>query len=309
MVINGIAKVVSLQQNSEAWMRWREAGLGASDVPTIMGESPYKTARQLWEERVGLREREASNPMMAYGHRFEERARQLYNDAYAESMVPYCIESIERPHFRASLDGLNMDHDLSLEVKNHVSIKDHLTAREGQVPAHYYGQVQFHIAVAGVKTEHFWSCFNLHDPDPTKWSTALVEVEADLAYIVKMVAEVEKFWAAVQNRKWDDGTEAPAVKILDLSDDAEWCSLATEYRAVYSEKVAIDERIAKLETAIKRKALGTSLTIGSGIRVKKTPRRGAISYLDIPIVNSMGNEELESYRKKGTTAVSIEVIE
>jgi putative phage-type endonuclease len=308
MIINGIAKVVSLQQNSEAWMRWREAGLGASDVPTIMGESPYKTARQLWEERVGLREREASNPMMAYGHRFEERARQLYNDAYAESMVPYCIESIERPHFRASLDGLNMDHDLSLEVKNHVSIKDHLTAREGQVPAHYYGQVQFHIAVAGVKTEHFWSCFNLHDPDPTKWSTALVEVEADLAYIVKMVAEVEKFWAAVQSRKWDDGTVAP-VEVLDLSRDVVWCSLAAQYRSVYSEWVAIEERKANLEIAIKRKALGTSLTVGSGIQVKKTPRHGQIEYAAIPAIRSMGADEVESYRKKGTTAVSVEVKE
>ena len=46
-------KVVDLNQRSEEWLQWRSKGVTASDIPIILGLSPYKTRWQLWAEKVG----------------------------------------------------------------------------------------------------------------------------------------------------------------------------------------------------------------------------------------------------------------
>ena len=46
-------KTVDLNQRSPEWLQWRSQGITASDIPIILGLSPYKTPWQLWAEKVG----------------------------------------------------------------------------------------------------------------------------------------------------------------------------------------------------------------------------------------------------------------
>jgi len=45
---------VILRQNTPEWLEVRKTKLGASDAPAILGISPYKTAYQLFLEKMGL---------------------------------------------------------------------------------------------------------------------------------------------------------------------------------------------------------------------------------------------------------------
>ncbi len=41
---------IKAEQRSEEWLKLRREGLGASDIPAVLGISPYKTPYQLWAE-------------------------------------------------------------------------------------------------------------------------------------------------------------------------------------------------------------------------------------------------------------------
>ena len=45
--------VVDLNQRSDEWLNWRSLGVTATDIPVILGLSPYKTVWQLWAEKTG----------------------------------------------------------------------------------------------------------------------------------------------------------------------------------------------------------------------------------------------------------------
>ena len=46
-------RIERLRQNTPEWHRWRRQGIGASDAPVIMGETPFKTPRTLWSIKTG----------------------------------------------------------------------------------------------------------------------------------------------------------------------------------------------------------------------------------------------------------------
>lgn len=39
---------------NDQWLKWRMKGLGGSDVASALGLSPYKTARDLYHNKVGI---------------------------------------------------------------------------------------------------------------------------------------------------------------------------------------------------------------------------------------------------------------
>jgi predicted phage-related endonuclease len=42
-------RLENLRQNSTDWRDWRRGGLGSSDAPVVMGNSPWMMPRKLWE--------------------------------------------------------------------------------------------------------------------------------------------------------------------------------------------------------------------------------------------------------------------
>lgn len=114
-------KVVDLSQRSDEWLKWRALGITASDIPIILGLSPYKTPWQLWAEKVGRINAVdiSNNPNVKRGVRLEDDARQLQesrllNDLrllaenrYGEILLPLCGECAQWGIFRASFDGLD----------------------------------------------------------------------------------------------------------------------------------------------------------------------------------------------------------
>ena len=46
-----------IAQGTAAWHDWRATVIGSSDAPAIMGENPWKSAKTLLEEKLGIRAR------------------------------------------------------------------------------------------------------------------------------------------------------------------------------------------------------------------------------------------------------------
>lgn len=152
--INGQSTIiVDIQQGTDAWLDWRKDGITASDVPIILGLSPYKTPWRLWAEKVGRINPEdlSKNPNVQRGHRLEDKARQLAEARYGKILLPLCGEYYDWPTLKASFDGLcdgNIPHEFkapSQEVFDEVAKLGNLS------PSYimYEAQTQGQCIVAG----------------------------------------------------------------------------------------------------------------------------------------------------------------
>lgn len=101
-------------QSKEEWFKLRK--LGGSDASAILGYNPYRTNLQLWQELVGLRERQAvDNKFTRYGTEVEQYLRGIFiadfkdyeNNSYflKVSHTKEVLQRIDKPYLTASLDG------------------------------------------------------------------------------------------------------------------------------------------------------------------------------------------------------------
>ncbi len=221
--------VIDHQQGSIPWLRWRHDGIGSSDAPALLGENPFRSAARLFAEKAApsrfggassspvrapaaqqgqlfggdrgfasaalpspppdLRHRSAA----ARGSALEPYARALYNRHIGGLLQPDCLQSIERPWQRASLDGIDLAARRAVEIK--CGDKAYaLTKSNNAVPSYYIGQLQHILAVSGYDAIDFWVWLPGKTP-------LLLTVPRDEAYIARMIALEAKFWEAVMTAR------------------------------------------------------------------------------------------------------------
>ena len=103
-------------KNEEEWLSLRK--YGGSDAATIIGQNPYRTNLELWQELVGLRERQfVDNKFTRYGKKAEAPLRMLaqlhFKDFEDENGIDFAkithsdevLARVDKPYLTASLDG------------------------------------------------------------------------------------------------------------------------------------------------------------------------------------------------------------
>lgn len=146
---------LQLQQGSQAWHEHRLKYRNASETPAVMGVSPWLSPEQFMEIKTGRRVQEVTYPMKR-GMKLEPAARAAYEDETGLIVEPCVVLDGE---YSASLDGITLQEDLILEIKCPMKGKDSETwqaVAAGNVPAHYYWQVQHQLMVSGAACCHFY---------------------------------------------------------------------------------------------------------------------------------------------------------
>ena len=286
-------RIERLHQNTPQWHRWRMQGIGASDAPVIMGETPFKTPRTLWSIKTGRRQEEPAGPAARRGHELERFARRAYERQTGIQMEPLCLVHQEFEWMRASLDGLSFDGSTLLEIKCPLSLRDRASAQEGRIPSQYHAQLQHQLEVSGAEQAHYWS---FHGTDGI-----LIEIRPDREYAKRLVEAEAAFWQLVKENRWPE----LANEELDLSADPEWRQAALRYREVRLrlESAAFEEH--NLRATLTRMATARR-TYGCGVEVLKSSRRGAVDYSAVPELRGVN---LEPYRKPPVAVVKINFIE
>lgn len=102
----------------------RDKYIGGSDVPIIMGLSPFKTRWQLLQEKAGITENTFSgNAYTEYGNVMEEKIREHINTQYAFS-YNFIEDKEENGFMRYHYDGLDREAAIALEIKTTSQIHD-----------------------------------------------------------------------------------------------------------------------------------------------------------------------------------------
>ncbi len=286
-------RIERLQQNTAEWHRWRRQGIGASDAPVIMGETPFKTRRTLWSIKTGRMQEGPAGPAARRGRELERFARRAYERRTGIQVEPLCLVHTEFEWMRASLDGLSFDGSTLLEIKCPLNPRDRASAEQGRIPSQYYAQLQHQLEVSGADLAHYWS---FHGSDGI-----LVEIRPDREYAKRLVEAEAAFWRLVRENRWPES----ANEELDLGADPKWRHAALRYREVRLrlENAASEEH--QLRATLKCMATARR-TYGCGVEVLKSTRKGAVDYAAVPELRGVN---LEPYRKPPVAVVKINFIE
>lgn len=145
-------EILNLQQGSNEWRQHRATAYNASDVPSMLACSPYKSRSDFVRERatgITAEVTPAQQRIFDDGHRFEALARPLAEAIIGEELSP-CVG--KRGKYSASFDGLTFMGDVVFEHKTlGNSLRDAMTldCTGADLPLHYRAQMEQQAMVSG----------------------------------------------------------------------------------------------------------------------------------------------------------------
>lgn len=268
----------------EEWHAWRAQGIGSSDAPVIMGVSPWKTPRQLWDERI-YKKADEDTRSKKRGRDLEEPARRCFEKKMGMQVFAVNTERLDKTWMHASLDGLDLDGKCAVEIKC-PGREDHEMAMNKKIPDKYYPQVQHQLAVLGLDGMYYFS-FDGTDG-------VVVEVSRNQEYIDRMLVAEEHFYKCVVIESPPEFGERDVV-CMDSHEDwsyvaPQWIKICNDLRELEREEEHLRAKLIDIA--------GDRSCQGSGIRLTKSITKGTIDYGSIP---ELKNVDLEKYRKNSFT--------
>jgi putative phage-type endonuclease len=277
-----------MEQRSAEWHELRKNHIGASDASSVLGVSPWKTAYELWEEKMGKGVKQPfTNPYMQRGIDLEPEALRAFENATGYLMRPMVLISPKHQFMMASLDGLEIEDKCAVEIKA-PGKKDHECALDGQIPEKYIPQLQHQISVTGLAKIYYFS----YSPESNK----ILEVYRDQDYIDKMIEKEAHFYYEHMVK----GIPPSNDHQINTIESEQWINVTNELKKIRAKNKAAKKEIEeneKLEEDITQLLLQMSCgqnAQGNGITLQKIERKGIIPYSTIPMLKQM---DLEKFRK------------
>lgn len=154
MAISGENSAFTLArlEDEGAWRAYRRNGIGGSDVASIMGLSPWRTAAQVWLEKTGRVEAEdiSDRPYVAFGNTMEPLVGKWYAAQHPDRRVRRVnavCQNVARPWAMASLDYEVYDPEEGewgvLEIK---TARNAIDWADG-IPPYYLTQIVHYLSV------------------------------------------------------------------------------------------------------------------------------------------------------------------
>lgn len=138
----------------------RRKTIGGTDIGAILGENNYKTAYEVWEEKVEGKTLDLSkNKSVVIGTLLEGALLEKYSKILGVKYAAYNTTVFHKEHkfLSANIDGLALLEDLN--VRNIIEIKTSSVFNKDEwgpagsqiVPKHYYAQIAHYMLVTGYK--------------------------------------------------------------------------------------------------------------------------------------------------------------
>ena len=293
---------MGLVQGSNEWRQFRLEGVGASDVPAIVGCSPYQKREELLKEKVTGESKPINQFVAQRGHQVEIVAREYAQIHLLDDFVPMCYQSDSTPWLRASMDGVSLV-GVGIECKFVGAEIFTKTCFEDDVinlMHHFYIQIQVQYFVTELRQIYLV----LVD---SKNNKKIIEISRDQQMIDKLLPQIKTFWDEVlANRKGIVPVQLAATEECKIEKkaikniDNENLSILLSKRDELKTKIdSLEEQLKNLDNDIYLVfASCDSEAIKCGEwRIETIKRKGNIQYNKIPELDKV---DLEKYRQVDT---------
>lgn len=268
-------------QNSQEWKDWRNSHIGASDIPCIIGKSKWATPFELWQRKLGFIEGIKDNYAMKRGRDMEPIVRDLFNKKFCVKFESEVLVHPDLEWASASLDGIDRKYqwmeghpgEIILSTGAILEIKvpglgDHQTAEQGEVPEHYFPQIQWQMFVSGIHVCYYVSYFNDE--------MAIVRIKMDEDYIAGILPTVAEFHRCIVEMEEPALSEDDFIQITD----EEFGEAAREWKAAKEMADFYEDK----EKFFKNKLItytDDSNSKGYGITLKRIAREGKVDWKEL----------------------------
>ena len=287
---------MDIEIGSTEWKELRRSKITATDAASILGIG-FLTPYQLWLRKI-TGEEEKDNPAMERGRRLEEEARAIFQEKMIYEVKPMVVLHPKHPWLMATLDGVNLEHSVLLEIKCPGNKNHEIAAWDGEVPPMYYAQMQHQMMVTGIKKGVYMS----YHPGHVK-PVVYLDVHEDTKFIEEMFEKEQAFYEHMKAMTPPPLCQKDTIEIFDpeyLEAAQDWIearAMVKTWEAKETEARRILERYAE-----KSNVIGT--VVGGNVKVTTILRSGGVDYRRIPQLEGV---DLDAYRKNPSRVYMVSV--
>lgn len=183
-------------KSHDEWLKSREAGIGSSEVATILGMNPYETPYQLWLRKTGrVQGEERENFLMKAGHYLEDAisrfcADEAGLDIVKSSASEFIVVDKEKPFMRVSPDRYAFPTGERHTSDNKVIIECKSTQKPvdpDNISSYWFCQTSYQMHVTRIRTAYVAWLTQGRD-----FGYKMLSYDKDFCLFIE--EEVERFW-------------------------------------------------------------------------------------------------------------------
>lgn len=282
-------------------------GLGASEVPAVMGLSPYSTASDVWLDRMGLAGPKDDTPAMAAGRALE---RPLLRMANARDGLGFRHNRLTLPHPKypvvplfATPDGFGPGRQSTAEVK---LVGRRFSDWSDEPPD--YVTAQARAAMACVPPSRYAVVIAFVGSD-----LRVYRIERDAAIEERLIDYVGSWWAEHIDGETAPEPDTPAAAWrlyrarAAIEERAERIAapdeqaVGSELRVIAAEVKRLDERADELRRVLADGSLDSDV-MGLGWRAGWRPRAD-VSWKSVAVALGATPEVIEAHTRRSASFV------
>lgn len=229
--------IQNLQQRTPEWHAFRKEGIGSSDIAAIVGCHLYKSAHQVYQDKVQSQDvAQYTNKAMERGIQYEDKALKSLSAILDMPFEPITVQDDVKSYFRASLDGYNAKDNIVVEIK--IPSEKNYDKQIKQVPDMYYCQVQWQMLITGSQQAYLYVYKPEKDKGHIHW------IKPDLEYQTMLSTVATDFWENYVMQK------KPPEEFVMIHDEVA-IDAATELRLILDLKKKYETRAEELKNVLK----------------------------------------------------------
>ena len=215
MTAQVLAKTLDMKR--EEWLEYRRKGLGGSDAAAIVGLDRWRSAFDVYADKLGLKPEQPDNEAMRQGRDLEDYVASRFCEATEKKVRRRnaILQHPEHTFMTANIDRWVVGENAGLECKT-TSVLNRTKFSQGEYPPNYYVQCMHYMAVTGAE----------------RWYLAVLvlnkafhvfTIERDEAEINALIEAEKDFWenhVLKQIPPAPDGSEATSEVIKHLFPEA-----------------------------------------------------------------------------------------
>ena len=180
--------VSTLNLSKEDWLRYRKCGITGTDAGAILGLNPYRSAFQVYHDKISDIIENIDNEAMRQGRDLEDYVAQRFSEetGFKVRRANAIYQSEEHSLLLADFDRLIVGQKAGLECKT-VSPFSADKWADGKIPAHYMAQVDHYLAVSGFDCWYVAALIFGRE-------LVIHKIVADKQVISDLIDKEERFW-------------------------------------------------------------------------------------------------------------------
>ncbi len=180
--------VSTLGLDKAEWLKYRKRGIGGSDAGAVCGLNPYRTAMQVYQDKITEDTEDLDNEAMRQGREFEDYVARRFMEATGKKVrrANAMFYDEKHPFMLADVDRMVVNENAGLECK---TASPYLADKweDGRIPLHY--QLQCHHYMSVCNTDAWYIAVLIYGREFKYY-----RLERDEDMLADLIRIEEDFW-------------------------------------------------------------------------------------------------------------------